>query len=198
MNWYVIQTTPQGERKAAGELRRAGLRVYLPMRSHEVRDRQNHSKPTLRFRPLLIGYLFVRFPHQMLDRGGRPQFGAIRNCQGVKGYLRGTNDLGDWEPFSVPEKAVSDFMRRQRRREFGRPAVLDGKKRLAEMRKTFRRGSHVRVTDGPFASFIGVLERLNKNETAVVELSIFGRENPITLQVGQFEIVRVARAREAA
>lgn len=186
-NWFVVQTNPQCEKKADGELRRAGLRVYLPKRSYEVKDRQRHSEPALRWRPLLIGYLFVRFPDVLLDRHGNPPFGIVRACQGVKGFVKVANELGEWEPIGVPDQAVADFMRRQRRREFGRPAVVNPKKRLADLRKTFRRGSTVRVTDGPFATFLGSLERLNADMTVELELSIFGRPTKMRLSVSDVE-----------
>jgi transcriptional antiterminator RfaH len=185
--WFVIQTNPQSEKKADGELRRAGLRVYLPKRSYEVKDRKNHSEAALRWRPLLIGYLFVRFPDHLLDRHGNPPFGMVRECQGVKNFVRVANEAGEWEPIGIPDSVVAAFMRRQRKREFGRPAVVNPKKRLAEMRKTFRRGATVRVTDGPFASFLATLEKLNSDMTVDVEVNIFDRPTKCRLSVSDVE-----------
>lgn len=198
--WYVIQTNPQCEKKADGELRRAGLRVYLPKRSYEVKDRRNHSEPALRWRPLLIGYLFVRFPDHLLDRWGNPPFGMVRECQGVKNFVRVANEAGEWVPISIADHHVAAFMRRQRSREFGRPAIIDPKKRLAEMRKVFRRGASVRVTDGPFASFLATLEKLNADMTVDVEVMIFDRPTKCRLSVADVEAPRetVDDAREAA
>ena len=96
--WFVIQTNPQCEKKATDELRRAGLRVYLPKRSFEAKDKGNHSQPVVRTRPLLIGYLFVRFPDHLTDQWHTPMFGVVRGCQGVKGYLKAMNDANEWEP----------------------------------------------------------------------------------------------------
>lgn len=171
-NWYVIQTNPQCETKADGELRRAGLRVYLPKRSYEVKDRRNHGDPKVRFRPLLIGYLFIRFPPAMVDRWGHPQFGIVRNCQGVKGYLRAMSPSGEWEPLAIPNKDVADFMRRQRRREFGRPAIVDKAQKLSSLRGALKRGDRIRVTDGPFATFLAELERIRDDFTADIELTV--------------------------
>lgn len=189
-DWFVVQTNPQCEKKADGELRRAGLRVYLPKRSYEVKDRRNHSQPSLRWRPLLIGYLFVRFPDVLLDRFGHPPFGIVRECQGVKGFVKVANEIGEWEPMAVADNDVADFMRRQRKREFGRPAVINPKKRLATMRKTFRKGAEVRVTDGPFASFLATLERLNSDMTVDVEVRLFGRPTKMRLSVSDVEAPR--------
>jgi transcription antitermination factor NusG len=187
--WFVIQTNPQSERKASDELRRAGLRVYLPKRSYEVRDRFNHSNPVVRWKPLLIGYLFIRFPGHLIDRWGMPQFGVVRGCQGVKGYLKTMNEQDEWEPFCVPDQAVAAFMRRQRQREFGRPNVPDPKKRLADMRKRFHKGRSVRVTDGPFATFLATLEKFNSDYTIDVSLDIFGRPTKVRLDVVDVEPV---------
>lgn len=198
--WYVIQTTPQGERKADGELRRAGLRVYLPKRSYEVRDRHKRAQAKIRWKPLLIGYLFVRFPDVLRDHNGQPPFGIVRACQGVKGFVKVANAFGEWEPIVVPDENIVDFMRRQRRREFGRPAVVDTKKRLLDMRKTFRAGATLRVTDGPFAQFLATLEKLNDDMTVNVELSVFGRPTKCRLSVADVEPESrgLAQRREAA
>lgn len=187
--WYCIQTNPQCENKATGELRRAGLKVYLPKRSYEVRDRRNHSEPVVRQRPLLIGYLFIRFPPHLADQWGTPQFGVVRGCQGVKGYLKAVNDSGEWEPFGIPDQVIAAFMRRQRQREFGRPAVVDPKKRLADMRKRFHKGGMVRVTEGPFATFLATLEKLNSDYTLDVSVDIFGRPTKVRLPVEDVEII---------
>lgn len=198
--WYVVQTNPQSEKKADGELRRAGLRVYLPKRSYEVKNRRGHGEPKVRWRPLLIGYLFVRFPDVLLDHWGNPPFGMVRSCQGVKGFVKVANELGEWEPFAVPDVAVAGFMRRQRDREFGRPAVINRRKRLTTMREQFKPGAKHRVTDGPFASFLATLEKLNDNLTIDAEITIFCRPTRIKLDVSDVEATSSALddTREAA
>lgn len=174
-HWFIVQTNPQAERKADGELRRAGLRVYLPKRSYEAKDRKYHGEPKVKWRPLLIGYLFIRFPDYLTDRYGNPQFGIIRGCQGVRDYVKAANAMGEWEPFGIKDELVAAFMRRQRQREFGRPAVVDRKKRLAAMRERFSPGNKHRIAAGPFASFLATLEKLNDNLTIEAEIDVFGR-----------------------
>ncbi len=193
--WFCIQTAPQAEKKADTELRRAGLRVYLPKRSYEVRNRKGHGEPKVRFRPLMIGYLFIKFPPALCDRHGRPQFGAVRTCQGVKGYVRVADEAGEWKPIGIPEHLVLGFMRRQRAREFGRPAVFNEKKRLEALRVSFSKGDSVRVTDGPFAGFLAELEKINSNFTVDAEVMLFGRPTRINVGIGGVEAID---AREAA
>ncbi len=189
--WFVIQTNPQSEKKADGELRRAGLRVYLPKRSTEVRDRRNHGEPKVKWRPLLVGYLFVRFPDHLLDRRGQPPFGLVRECQGVRSFVRAANAAGEWEPLAIPGRLVAQFMRRQRSREFGRPAIVDPKAKLAALRLVFKPGIEVAVIAGPFTTFRGSMVKLNDDMTVEIELNIFGRGTRVRLDVTDVETPRV-------
>lgn len=52
-------------------------------------------------------------------------------------------------------------------------------------------GDHVRITDGPLESFMGVVESIEpeKNKVSVV-VSMFGRETPVELELDQVEVVK--------
>ena len=55
-------------------------------------------------------------------------------------------------------------------------------------RVAFTKGQSVRVTDGPFAEFIGTVEEINPERNKVkVLVSIFGRETPVELDFLQVE-----------
>lgn len=194
--WFAIQTNPQNEKKAAAELRRAGIRVYLPKRATIFRNRRTMTE-SVKFRPLLVGYLFIRFPDDLMDRRGVPQFGRVRKCQGVRDFVCSTNEAGERQPFAIPSALIALFMRRERHREFGRPGILDPRKRMAELRKTFKPGTPMRITaDGPFLSFMATLVKLNSHERVRVAIDIFGR--PTFLTLGVEDVEPIARHTEAA
>lgn len=168
-NWFVIRTNPQCERKAAGELRRCGVRVYIPKQSRELRNRRT-GKVTVKTRPLLVGYVFIRFT-------GAQEWFHVRQCQGVKGVL-----YLDGQPGQIPAAAVAAFMRRQRNREFGRPDAESDEKRMRRLRGTFTPGRRMRVVEGPFASFLATIDRLEKDGSVKALVEVFGRPARVTFE----------------
>ncbi|GGF24492.1 transcription termination/antitermination protein NusG [Youhaiella tibetensis] len=167
--WFVLRTNPQCERKAAGELRRRGIRVYIPKQAREVRNRRC-GQVTVKTRPLLVGYVFIRFT-------GPQDWFHVRQCQGVKGVL-----YLDGEPGRIPAAAVAEFMRRQRRREFGRPDAESDEKRMRRLQTMFAPGRRVRVADGPFSSFLATIEQIKKDGSIKALVEIFGRPAVVTFE----------------
>lgn len=186
-DWYCIITNPQCERKAAGELRRAGLRVYLPKRTYEHVHKRTGAKVT-KYRPLWTGYLLIRFP-----QAGDPPFAIARSCQGVKDFLKWTTTEGDWEPVPIPEKIILAYMRRQRGRDYDGALAARSARELR--RAQFKPGSQVRLNDGPFAGFLAKIDRI-KGDTAWVVTELFGRETPLAVDsfVDQMEPIDTQKA----
>ena len=174
-DWFVIQTTPQCETKATGELRRNGIRVYLPKSVEERRHRKT-GEIIFKRRALFVGYLLIRFPEEMLWNG-IPPFGLLRDCQGVRGILREMNSKGEWEPFPVPNATIADFMRRQRGKEFDGQAQR--RRHAASQRKTFKEryneGRKFKVSQGPFAGFMAKIKGIGRDLSVETEIQIFGR-----------------------
>ncbi|BAT61077.1 hypothetical protein GJW-30_1_03627 [Variibacter gotjawalensis] len=99
-------------------------------------------------------------------------FHLIKNTPKVTGFLGSDN-----KPMPISE---SEAMRIQTQVQEGidrpKPSV------------TFEVGENVRVSDGPFASFSGVVEEVDEGRSRVkVAVSIFGRATPVELEFGQVE-----------
>jgi len=186
--WYIIQTNPNCEKKAVGELRRAGVRVYLPKRAERKVNKRTKAV-TIRRRPAYTGYLFIRFPDHLYDMRGVPPFGLARRCQGVKEFLRAMNVVGEWEPFAIPHRIVAAIMRLQRQRNFD-----DEKTRQGYMARTYSKGKQMRVSDGPFTSFIATIERLNHDSSVTAFVNILGRATTVRFPNPEAELAPIGQA----
>lgn len=97
----------------------------------------------------------------------------VRKTPKVLGFIGGTSD----KPVAITEKEADAILNRVKEGvDKPRPKIL------------FEPGEVVRVTDGPFADFNGVVEEVNyeKNRLRVAVL-IFGRSTPVELEFSQVE-----------
>ncbi|OGT51624.1 MAG: transcription termination/antitermination protein NusG [Gammaproteobacteria bacterium RIFCSPHIGHO2_12_FULL_42_13] len=97
----------------------------------------------------------------------------VRSIPKVLGFIGGTSD----KPAPItPKEADTILQRMQDSSEKPKPKVL------------FEVGEVVRVTDGPFADFNGVVEEVNYEKSRLrVAVMIFGRSTPVELQFDQVE-----------
>lgn len=136
-NWFIVQVNPNCEKKAVAEIRRAGFRAYQPQMARAYRHHRTKQIEVNR-RPALVGYVFMRFP------SGRPNWYALRQCQGVKGVL-----YCDGRPYILARQHVAAIMRSQRGMTFDtsdartlRRARISGE-RNALTRERFQFGTRV-------------------------------------------------------
>src|SRR5258707_2644164 len=110
------------------------------------------------------GYALVEC---VLNRAGGS---AYRISRGVRALCAGAIIRGvRSEPIPLDENEVKQILRHM--------GVETPKFRVA-----FTKGQSVRVTDGPFAEFIGTVDEVNPERNKVkVLVSIFGRETPVEL-----------------
>jgi len=99
----------------------------------------------------------------------------VRNVPRVMGFIGGTAE----RPAPISDKEANAILQRVEEGENKpRPKVL------------FEPGEVVRVNDGPFADFNGVVEDVNYEKSRLrVSVSIFGRATPVELEFGQVEKV---------
>ena len=96
----------------------------------------------------------------------------INNIQKVTGFLGTTG-----KPIPVPEKEINKIMGR----------IKEGTM-VPETHVSFDIGEQVRVCEGPFASFSGLVEEIDEEKSRLkVSVLIFGRPTPIDLEYKQVE-----------
>ena len=172
--WYVVRTFSGHENKVktlleAGlteheHLKPKILEILVPMEKvFEVKDGKKKSK-TKNFFP---GYILVNadLDNQVKD--------FILSTQSVMGFL-GTG--GNPNPLQ-PEEV---------RRIVGR---LSQDSSTERMETIFRSGDLVKIIDGPFNNFSGLIEEVNEEKMKIkVMVSIFGRKTPVEIDFVQAEI----------
>jgi len=97
----------------------------------------------------------------------------VKDVPKVMGFIGGTGD----RPAPISDKEADEILQRvQEGVEKPRPKVL------------FEPGEVVRVTDGPFNDFNGVVEEVDYEKSRLkVSVLIFGRSTPVDLEFGQVE-----------
>jgi transcription termination/antitermination protein NusG len=172
--WYVVRTFSGHESKVKNLLE-AGLldhehlkakisEILVPMEKvFEVKDGKKKSK-TKNFFP---GYILVNaeLDNQVKD--------FILSTPSVMGFLGTGNNPNPLQPEEV-------------RRIVGR---LSQDSSTERMETIFRSGDLVKIIDGPFNNFSGMIEEVNEEKMKIkVMVSIFGRKTPVEIDFTQAEI----------
>ena len=170
--WYIIHAYSGFERKvresiesrvqAFGLQTRIG-RVMIP--TEPVTEIVNGKKRTVE-RVFLPGYVLVEMD---LDND---LWHVIKNTPRVTGFL-GTGD----KPVALSEAEVSSILFRS-----------EVSKDKPRMKIKFEKNESVRITEGPFANFNGLVDEVNEDrETVKVMVTIFGRSTPVELEFAKVE-----------
>lgn len=118
-------------------------------------------------RKFFPGYVLVQM--EMNDE----TWHMVRKTPKVLGFIGGTSD----KPAPITDEVAADILARVREGvDKPRPKVL------------FEVGEVVRVAEGPFSDFNGVVEEVNYDKSRLrVAVLIFGRSTPVELEFGQVE-----------
>jgi transcriptional antiterminator RfaH len=154
--WYVVHTQPHAETRAILHLERQGYLIFCP----RTRKTMRHArKATRTLAPLFPNYLFVR-----LDVA-RDQWRSVNGTRGVVRLI-----MQGETPQPVPRGIVEAL-------QSGR--CTNG---AMDWTPTFKVGQAVRIADGPFADFVGTLERLDAAGRVRVLLDLLGRSVSVALR----------------
>ena len=171
-NWYIVQTFSGFEQKVAEtlkeiikvkELEDKISDVLVP--EHEITE-VKRGKRVQRKRKYFPSYILVKMEMN------QELYHMIKNIQKVTGFLGATGS-----PARVSDKEIDKILGN----------IKEGSL-IPEPRISFDIGEQVKVCEGPFASFTGLVEEIDEEKSRLkVSVSIFGRPTPIELEYNQVE-----------
>jgi transcription termination/antitermination protein NusG len=168
--WYIVHAYSNFENKVAESIREQAKQRHLEhlfdeilVPKEKVTEVRRGRKVDAKFFP---GYVLVKT--DLTDE----VFHLIKNTPKVTGFLGADN-----KPMPIRDSEAEHILQQvQEGIERPKPSV------------SFEIGEQVRVADGPFASFNGVVEEVDDARSRVkVAVSIFGRATPVELEFGQVE-----------
>ena len=167
-HWYVIHTYSGYENAVKTSIEKfvAGrnmedmvLRIEIPMETVTEVTDSGVTKEVER--KVFPGYVLIKMV--MTD----DTWHLVRNVRGVTGFVGSAN-----KPIPLSEEEV----------------LAMGMEKH-EIIVKYNVGDHVRIMDGPLASFTGVVEEIEPEKNRVsVMVSMFGRETPVDLELDQVEV----------
>jgi transcription termination/antitermination factor NusG len=169
--WYVVHTQTGHEDKVKGKIltqikvQNFADKVFNVLVPTEDVVEVKQNKKTLRKRKFFPGYILV----EMILTSQSYWF--IRNIIGVTGFL------GDPTPVPLPEEEIAGIVELT--------TSNDGKPKHAV---EFNHGEQVRITEGPFKHFVGVIEEVNETKNKLkVMVTVFDRATPVEVDYLQVE-----------
>lgn len=167
--WFCFMVKPYAEFSTEQALKDVNIEALVPTRIGEEIRRRGRLIPGATL-PVLPGYVLVR---------------CVQSPSAIAGLLRFKKVIGvvgdPEKPYRVPDQIMARFIEK---------AADGGYDFTAPEPEIFDVGQKVRVIDGPFASFPGIVIDWDGLRGRIrVEVSIFGRETPVELLVAQVEKV---------
>jgi len=168
--WYIVHTYSGYEERVKGALEQRVkfmdaedkiFQIVIPTEDEiEIRSGQRRTVT----KKVFPGYVLVQM------RMNDDSWNVVRNTPGITGFVGGGN-----KPTPIAEEEVNAILKQMVE---GSPQVKVG----------FRKGESVRVVDGPFTDFVGLVDEINMGKGKVkVLLTMFGRETSVELDFLQVE-----------
>ncbi len=174
MKWYTLRVYSGQETKVKAQLENAIQfknmeeafgRVIVP--SEPVLEMRN-GKKRLKNRVFFPGYILIEMNYNTRTAH------LVQETPGVLGFIGPRNN-----PEAVRPEEIEAVLRKVERQET----------EVEKVEVPFQIGDLIRVVDGPFADFTGVVEEINEEKKKVkVSVSIFGRPTPVELDFLQIHL----------
>lgn len=169
MAWYTLQTNPNYEAKVIAKIEEKKISEGLAVREifcpEETIIEYKDGKSKERKRRLYTNYIFLELDYD------DSIWHSLRGIRGVVGFL------GSRVPLVLKESEI-EVMKKK----------ISGNE--PKYKVEFELGSNVRITQGSFASFIGVLQSVEyEKNRAKVLLNIFNRETEVEIDLLELEKV---------
>jgi len=173
--WYIVHAYSNFEKKVAEAIREQAERQGLQDKFEDIRVPTEEvvevyrNKKRIREQRHFPGYVLVKM--DMTDDA----YHLVKNTPKVTGFLGQQN-----KPQPVTEREVQRILGQVEEAAQARPRPII----------SFDTGERVRVTDGPFQSFEGLVEEVDEDRGRLkVAVTIFGRATPVELEYAQVEKV---------
>ena len=174
MDWYIVQAYSGFENKVAESIKDIMSKNSMETKLGEVLvptqkvTEVKKGKRTQRQKKYFPGYVLVKLDFS------KEIYHIIKNIQKVSGFLG-----PEGKPVPISENEIKKIMGQISECETRPSAGI-----------SFEIGEQVKVCDGPFASFSGLVEEIDEDKSRLkVSVSIFGRPTPVDLEFNQIEKV---------
>ena len=171
-NWYIVQSHSSFENKVAQLIKEEADKAKISDKieeivvpTHDVTE-VKRGKRVQRKKKYFPGYVLIKIELT------KQIYHLIKNLQKVSGFL-GSSD----KPTPISDNEIKRILG-----QVSESAVTQ------KVGINFEIGEKVKVCDGPFASFNGLIEEIDEEKSRLkVSVSIFGRATPVDLEFNQVE-----------
>jgi len=172
--WYIVHAYSGFEKKVAQAIREQAVQNAIADQIEEVVvpveevTEVRRGKKIAAERKFFPGYVMVKM--ELNDA----TWHMVKNTPKVTGFL---GHGGKGRPVPITEKEAEAIFSQVR------DGIVHPKAQIS-----FEVGENVKIIDGPFESFVGLVESVDEEKSRVkVSVSIFGRATPVDLEYGQVE-----------